>query len=113
MQAEALHAKMLTEGIFFNLLEIDNVERPHPMEWSTYGVYEQKIDLAPLGLMERVQVIERYNIEVEKMKAQRSSVWTSVRAAKYIHSGDEFIWFEVEGAPLAVRWSSIESFQLI
>lgn len=30
----------------------------------------------------------------------------------FIHNGDEFIWIEVDGKPTAIRWASVESYQL-
>jgi len=31
----------------------------------------------------------------------------------FIHDGDEYIWVEVDGQPMAIRWSSVESYQIV
>jgi hypothetical protein len=61
-----------------------------------------------MGLLEKGHAIQRYNISRGQVKDGMATV---SGPTVYAFNDDEFVWVEVDGQPIAIRWSSIESYE--
>ncbi len=105
IKQEQLRAK----GSFFDISAIEGISRPNPAAWRATQVTEFQIDLNPMGLIEKGQTIQRYDISRKQIA---NGIATLTGPVGFVHSEDEFVQIEVEDRPVAVRWSSVEHYQV-
>ncbi len=108
-EAALKQQQLRTKGSFFDITAIDGIARPNPAEWRATRAAEFQIDLNPMGLIEKSQIIQRYDISQKKIA---NGVATVTGPVGFVHSEEEFVWVEAEDRPVAVRWSSVEHYQL-
>ena len=97
-------------GSFFSISAVDEITKPSPGAWRTTHIAEFQINLNTMGLIEKGTTIQRYDISRKQITL---GVATVTGPIAFVHNEDEFIWVEVSGQPIAVRWSSVESYQVV
>ena len=108
-EAAQKYEQLNGKGSFFAIGSIEGISQPNPATWHATQVAEFQIDLNPMGLIEKGQTIQRYDITRKQIE---NGVATVTGPIGFVHNEDEFVLVEVDAQPIAVRWSSVESYQL-
>ncbi len=108
-QAVVKQEQLNTRGRYFAISEIAGIHRPNPATWKANQVADFQVDLNPLGFIEKGQAVQQYNISRKQISDGIASVTAPIG---FIHNDDEFVWVEVEGQSMAVRWASVDCYQI-
>jgi hypothetical protein len=105
-QARILYLKQMTEGKFFDVIEVNNFNLPQPSLWSAIG--QETVDcskLSSLGFIgsELDKFLHRHN----KSRRNLSADGLLTIEETFIHNGDEFVTFETDVGIVNVRWSQV------
>ena len=60
--------------------------------------------------LEKGKIIQRYDISRKQIT---NGIATVTGPIGFMHNEDEFIWVEASGQSTAIRWSSVESYQVV
>lgn len=98
------------KGTFFAISSIEEIAKPSPGAWHATHVAEFQIDLNPMGLIEKGKAIQLYDISRKQIT---DGIATVTGPIGFVHNEDKFIWAEVNSQPIAVRWRSVETYQIV
>ena len=114
-EANEFHQQIQQKGILFDTSEIEGIESPDLANWKAYGPHTLSFDLKSMSSSEVEEFSEERGLgmwEIAKMR-QKNEVIAEEAEVPFILGGDEFLWIETGGQLVTVRWSFIESYQII
>ena len=65
-----------------------------------------------MGFIERGEVVNKHKI-TRKQVADGNGIVTVQEDASFAHDGSDYVWVLADGSHVAVRWSSVETYEVI
>ncbi|HMJ27712.1 MAG TPA: hypothetical protein VK512_03235 [Xanthobacteraceae bacterium] len=110
--AKAEHLK--SKGKFFDVAEIEGIQWARPGDWRAIQIQQSEMIRPSLGTIgSYAGKFVRAVVKDGDIPEVETNRMTETNRLGFIHDDNDFITFEVRGEAVAVRWDTIERYQLI
>lgn len=102
-ELNAKYLKLLTEGRFFNALDVVNISIPDPKAWHAIETYTERIMFNNQTPMQKRHA--RFGIEIPT-----EDVRETARERRYVQLTDDFVTMGTNLGTMHVRWSTVGAY---